>query len=133
MKSKIILALRLIAAVILLQTLYFKFSGASESKFIFETIGIEPWGRWLAGVSELIASILLLVPFTAFLGAAMALGIMLGALASHILFLGIVVQGDGGLLFGLACAVCFCCLAILTLRREEISMWIQYGKKLLGA
>ena len=97
MTPKILLLLRLIAAGILLQTLFFKFTGASESKFIFSTLGIEPWGRWFSGFAELVASILLLVPVTQLLGAGMALGVMLGALASHVLILGVVVQNDGGL------------------------------------
>src|ERR1700751_1771080 len=105
MKDKITLILRLVAAVILLQTLFFKFTGAPESIFIFSKLGIEPWGRWFAGLSELTASILLLVPVTQILGALLAAGVMCGAIASHFLVLGIVVQDDGGLLFGLACTV----------------------------
>ncbi len=130
---KFLLLLRLVAAGILIQTLYFKFSGAPESKFIFSTLGIEPWGRWFAGISELVASILLLVTATQFLGAAMALGVMLGALASHLLFLGIDVQNDGGLLFGLAVIVSACSVAILFLRRNEIPVWLNRGKNLLYA
>lgn len=133
MKSKIVLVLRIIAAAILLQTLFFKFTGAPESKFIFTTLGIEPWGRLFAGFSELIASILLLVPVTQLLGALMALGIMAGAIASHILFLGIVVQDDGGLLFGLALAVTACSLAIIILKKNEIPVWIERVKKIISA
>ena len=105
MKSKIFLILRLIAAAILLQTLYFKFSGAPESIYIFSTLKVEPWGRWFAGASELVASVLLLIPATQLFGALMAAGIMVGAILSHIAILGIVVQNDGGLLFSLACVV----------------------------
>src|SRR5262245_175833 len=94
--------LRLVVAGILLQTLYFKFTGAPESKYIFETLGAEPWGRIASGVVELIASILLLLPATAGIGAVLALGVMAGAIVSHLTKLGIEVQGDGGLLFGLA-------------------------------
>ena len=46
-------ALRLIVAVILLQTLFFKFSAAKESVYIFSTLGMEPWGRIGSGVFEL--------------------------------------------------------------------------------
>ena len=130
MKSKVILILRIVAAAILLQTLFFKFSGAPESKYIFSTLGIEPWGRFFAGFSELIASVLILVPMTYFLGALMTLGIMLGALASHVLILGIVVQDDGGLLFSLALIVTLCCLAIIFMSREQVSIWIQRAKSL---
>ena len=131
MKSKLVFTLRLVAAIILLQTLYFKFTGAPESQFIFESLGVEPFGRWFAGFSELIASILLLIPLTSLLGALMGLGIMLGAIASHIFILGIVVQNDGGLLFGLASVVTACCLAILFLRRDEIPQWIHRIKNLI--
>lgn len=131
MKSKIILLLRLIAAVILLQTLFFKFTGAPESKFIFSTLGLEPWGRWFSGVSELIASILLLWPATQILGAVMALGIMAGALISHVLILGIVVQNDGGLLFSLAVIVSACCMALLFLQKKQVESWIHRGQRLL--
>ena len=88
-------ALKIIAAIILLQTLYFKFTGAPESVYIFTTLGIEPWGRIGSGVAELIASILLFIPRTTWLGAGLALGTMLGAIGSHLVKLGIEVQGDG--------------------------------------
>jgi uncharacterized membrane protein YphA (DoxX/SURF4 family) len=91
--------LRIIAAVIMLQTLFFKFSGAEESVYIFSTLAMEPWGRIGTGIMELIASILILIPRTTAIGALLALGIMGGALISHLLFLGISVQGDGGQLF----------------------------------
>ncbi len=133
MKSKIILALRLIAAAILLQTLFFKFTGAPESKYIFSVLGVEPWGRWFSGVCELIASLLLLIPATQIIGAAMALGIMLGAMASHIAILGIVVQDDGGLLFGLALTVSACCAAILALQKDEVLSLARRGQNFIQA
>src|ERR1700728_3201200 len=92
---------RIVAAVILLQTLFFKFTGAEESVYIFTKVGMEPWGRYGSGVVELIASILLLIPRRAWLGALLALGTMTGALISHLTVLGIVVKDDGGLLFGM--------------------------------
>src|SRR4051812_25137485 len=93
---------RVIAAVILLQTLFFKFSGADESVDIFTTVGQEPWGRYGSGVIELIASVLLFIPGTIGIGALLALGTMSGAIFFHLTKLGIVVHDDGGLLFGLA-------------------------------
>ena len=131
-KSLIVLILRLVAAGILMQTLFFKFTGAPESKFIFSTLGVEPWGRWFAGFSELIAAILLLVPRTQVLGAVMALGVMFGALASHLFILGIVVQNDGGLLFGLALAVTLSCAGIILLRQDELVSWVQHGLSLIS-
>lgn len=106
--------------MILLQTLFFKFTGAPESVYIFTKLGAEPFGRWFSGVAELIASVLILIPSTALFGAALAVGIMGGAIMSHILILGIIVEDDGGLLFTLACTVLMSSLLIIYLRRSEI-------------
>lgn len=111
---------RIVAAVILLQTLYFKFTGAEESVYIFTRVGMEPWGRYASGVAELIAAVLLLVPRTAWLGAFIAGGVMLGAIASHLTLLGIVVKDDGGLLFALALIVLAAALVTLRIHRREI-------------
>ena len=115
-------ALQLIVAAILLQTLFFKFTGAEESVYIFRTLGIEPWGRIGSGIVELIASALLLVPRTVTLGALLALGTIAGAIFSHLTRLGIVVKDDGGLLFGLALVVFVGSGLVLTLRRREIPL-----------
>jgi len=131
MKTKFLWILRLAAAAILLQTLFFKFTGAPESQFIFSTLGVEPFGRYFAGVSELVASILLVIPGLEILGASMAIGIMLGAIASHIFILGIVVQDDGGLLFALACLVLVASSVIVFLRKEQIPFWIDQMKRLI--
>jgi putative oxidoreductase len=111
-------ALRTACAVILLQTLYFKFSGAPESVYIFSTLGIEPWGRYFTGVCELVAAIFLLLPFAPWLGALLSAGLMAGALAGHVTKLGIEVQGDGGLLFGLALFVFVASGIVLYLNRS---------------
>jgi len=113
-------ALRVVAAVILLQTLFFKFTGAPESVYIFSKVGLEPWGRIGSGVAELIAAILILIPQTTWLGAGLALAVMLGAIFSHLTILGIVVMDDGGLLFGLALAVAACSAVLLFLQRQRI-------------
>jgi uncharacterized membrane protein YphA (DoxX/SURF4 family) len=88
-----------LTALILLQTLFFKFTAAAESVYIFSRLGIEPWGRIGTGVMELVTALLLLLPRTRAIGALLALGIMGGALLSHFFFLGIAVQNDGGQLF----------------------------------
>ncbi len=111
---------RVVAAIILLQTLYFKFSGAPESVYIFTKVGAEPIGRIGSGVVELIAAILLFVPRFTWLGAGLAAGVMLGAIGSHLTILGIEVKGDGGLLFALACVVFLCCLFILWVEKPKI-------------
>ena len=97
--------LRITAAIILLQTLFFKFTGASESVYIFTKVGAEPWGRIGSGVIELVAAVLLLTPRFSWLGSAIAIGVMAGAIVSHLTVLGIEVQGDKGLLFALALIV----------------------------
>lgn len=96
---------RVPVALILLQTLFFKFTAAPESVYIFQTVGQEPWGRLGSGVVELLASVLLFVPRFTAVGAVLAAGVMSGAIFFHLTKLGIEVQGDGGLLFGLACFV----------------------------
>jgi len=111
---------QVVVAVILAQTLFFKFTAAPESVYIFTKLGIEPWGRIGSGLAELVAAILLLVPATPALGALLALGVITGALASHLGPLGIEVQGDGGLLFGLACTVFVGSVVVLWLRRREL-------------
>ena len=111
---------QLVAAVIFAQTLFFKFTAAPESVYIFTQLGLEPWGRIGSGIAELIAAVLLLTPRTVTLGALLALGVITGAIASHVTKLGIVVQDDGGLLFALAITVFACSVIILLLRRREI-------------
>ena len=112
--------LRIIAAGILIQTLYFKFTAAPESVYIFTTLGIEPYGRIGSGIGELIASILLLYPRFTWLGALIGVGVMSGAIFSHLTKLGIEVQGDGGQLFGLAVLTFVCCAILLWMDRKEI-------------
>jgi uncharacterized membrane protein YphA (DoxX/SURF4 family) len=121
-KTKNILSwiLRLIAAVIMLQTLYFKFSAAPESVYIFSTIGMEPWGRIATGIFELIASILILIPALTAFGALLAIGLMSGAIFFHLTKLGIEVQGDGGQLFAYALIVFICSLILLIIYRQQI-------------
>lgn len=123
--------LQIAVAVILLQTLFFKFSGAAESVYIFSTLGGEPWGRIGSGVVELIASILLLVPRTVTLGALLALGTISGAILAHLTQLGIKLTavGDNGELFALALVVFFSSAAILFIRRRAIPV---IGDRLFG-
>jgi hypothetical protein len=129
MKSSTILlwVLRIIAAVIMLQTLFFKFSAAEESVFIFTEMGIEPWGRIATGIFELIASILILYTPTKFFGAIIAAGIMSGAILSHLTVLGIEVKDDGGQLFVYAFVVWICSAIIIWMEKEKI---MQLVKKL---
>ena len=120
MKNASLWILRLLAAAILGQTLFFKFSGAAESVAIFETLSVEPWGRFASGVVELIAVALLLWPGREVLGALLGVGVMAGALVSHLTLLGIEVESDGGLLFALALVTFGSCLVILALHRAEL-------------
>ena len=120
--------MQLVVAGILLQTLFFKFTGADESVHIFSALGqflgvagVEPWGRIGSGVVELIASVLLLVSATASMGALVAMGLMGGALVSHFVVLGIEAKGDGGLLFALALTAFAGSVIVLVLRRSQLS------------
>lgn len=112
--------LRLVAAFIMLQTLYFKFTAQPESVYIFTQVGIEPWGRIGTGIAELIASLLLLIPATIAVGALLSIGIMAGAIATHLFILGIVVHDDGGQLFIYALIVLLASVALLFLHREQL-------------
>lgn len=112
--------LRVIIAAILLQTLYFKFTAAPESVYIFEEVGMEPWGRIGSGIVELIAAILLLAQRTIWAGAILAIGTMCGAIFFHLTKLGIEVQGDRGLLFYLACFVMLGSFYLLWKERKNI-------------
>ena len=115
-------ALQLLVAGILLQTLFFKFTGAEESVYIFSTLGAEPWGRVGSGVIELVAALLLLLPTAAPFGALLTMGLMAGAIVSHLTVLGIEVRGDGGLLFALAVTAFAGSAIVLLIRRAQVPM-----------
>ena len=120
-------ALRLIVAIILLQTLFFKFTAARESVYIFSTLGMEPWGRIGSGVFELIASVLLLIPSTVLPGAAMAMAATAGAIFFHLTKLGVALTpvGDRGELFALAVVVTLCAAVLLVIHRQEASPLVR--------
>lgn len=120
MKKYLPLALRIVVAVILVQTLRFKFTAHPDSVYIFTKVGLEPYGRIGIGVLELIASILLFIPKTVWLGATMVLGIIGGAIMMHLTDLGIEINGDGGLLFYTAVTVFILSAIILWLYRRDI-------------
>ncbi len=116
--------LRIVAAVILLQTLYFKFTGHPESVALFSKLGVEPWGRIGTGIIELVAGILLLIPATVFTGAFLGVGLMSGAILSHLTVLGIKSDNDGGQLFIMAIIVWVICTILLVIYQQQ-------GKSLL--
>jgi len=120
MNRYLYLSLRVIVAVILLQTLRFKFLAAPESVYIFSQVGMEPYGRIGVGVLELIAGILILIPKTIWSGAILSFGVISGALFMHLTQLGVVVQGDGGLLFYMALLVWVLSLIILGVERKKL-------------
>lgn len=119
--------LRLVAAIIMLQTLYFKFTAQEESVQLFTLLGMEPWGRVATGVLELIASILILYPRTTGYGAALGVGLMSGAIFFHLTILGLEVGGDY-LLFIYAVIVLVCCLALLFIYWNQLL--VLFRKKL---
>ena len=119
----------IIAAIILLQTLYFKFSGAPESVYIFSQLGVEPYGRIGTGVLELIVAVLLIFKRTSLIGSIIGLGVISGAILSHLFVLGIEVQNDGGLLFGMAILVFFLLLISLILQKDKLIAIVKSLKK----
>ena len=127
-KTILIWILKLIAAIIMLQTLFFKFTASEESVYIFSKLGIEPWGRIGSGIVELIASILILIPRTTAIGALLGLGVMSGALFSHLTKLGVVVQDDHGQLFIYALLVFISCLILLYLYRQQLILLVTTKK-----
>ena len=120
MNDKIYFILKLVVAFILVQTLYFKFSAHPDSVHIFSTLGLEPYGRVGIGVLELIAAILLFIPKTVWMGALLSLGIISGAIFSHLTKLGIEINGDGGKVFYMAIIVFVLSAIILLKNRKNI-------------
>jgi putative oxidoreductase len=129
-KKYISIALRIVTAVILLQTLYFKFTAQPESVELFTKLGVEPWGRIGTGIIELVASILLLLPSTIFIGALLGVGLMSGAILSHIAVIGIESKGDGGQLFMLAIIVLLCCMITIVIHKDQgFALYNRFVKK----
>lgn len=118
-----------VAALILLQTLYFKFTAAPESVYIFSELGMEPYGRIGTGILELIIVFLLLIKKSSLIGAILGLGVISGAIFSHIFVLGIEVQNDGGLLFGLAVLVFTLCLVTVFMQKDKLLSLLTRLKK----
>jgi uncharacterized membrane protein YphA (DoxX/SURF4 family) len=113
-------AAQIIAAIILAQTLFFKFTAAPESVALFTKLGVEPYGRIGAGIMELITVILLLIPRKAWLGAIFGIMTMGGAIMAHLTVIGIESDGDGGELFFLALITLTCCLTVAYIRKSDI-------------
>lgn len=123
MKALYYWIIRIIPAIIMLQTLFFKFSAAPESIAIFTKLGIEPYGRIGTGIIELVASILLLIPNKSRFGALIGFCVMFGAILSHLTILGISVNNDSGTLFTLALITFICCSLILFVERDKFSIF----------
>jgi hypothetical protein len=121
--------LRLTVAFILLQTLYFKFTAHPDSVHIFSALGVEPWGRIGLGIVELITAVLILIPKTKIIGMVNSLGIILGAVFSHLLVLGVNVSNDGGGLFTLAIIVLIASTLFLIIHKTEVLNLIKKMKK----
>jgi len=113
-----------IAAAIMVETLFFKFTGAAESKYIFSKMGTEPWMRWVQGVWELLASICLLWPRMKWAGGILTTGAMLAAILSHMTWLGYSIQGDHGLLFGMALVTFTCGFTVMWMYRHHIPGYV---------
>ncbi|AWA29677.1 DoxX family protein [Flavobacterium magnum] len=118
--------LRIITAAILLQTLFFKFTAADESVYIFTRLGMEPYGRIGSGIAELFAAILILIPSTSLIGALLSAAVIAGALLSHLFILGIEVKNDGGELFILAVITFICSTILIYLDRQKIPGLLRF-------
>ena len=114
----------LIAAGIMIETLFFKFTGAAESKYIFSKMGTEPWMRWVQGIWELLASIGLLLPSLRWAGGILTTGAMSAAILSHMTWLGYSIQSDHGLLFCMALVTFTCGVTVLWLYRHHIPGYV---------
>lgn len=125
-KTITIWVLRIVPALIMMQTLFFKFTASEESVYLFTQLGMEPWGRIGTGVLELIASVLILWPRTTHFGAIISVGLMSGAVFFHLTKLGIEIQGDGGLLFAYAMIVMISCLLLIFFYRKNIIKLIPF-------
>ena len=123
MKKVLFWLIRIIPAVIMLQTLAYKFTAAPESVALFSELGAEPFGRIASGVIELIASILLLIPNKSFYGAILGFVTMIGAVLSHLLIIGINFNNDRGKLFTLAIITFICCAFVLFEERKKFSIF----------
>lgn len=140
-KTVAVFVLSAYIAFVFVQSLFYKFTGSAESIFIFSTlrewsgIGLfEPIGRWLVGLAELVASILLFVPRARIFGAGIALGIISGAIFFHLFTpLGVEIMGDGGLLFTMACGVWIASATILWLHRDDVGRLLNWVRNLTGA
>ena len=123
--------LQIVIAIILGQTLFFKFTGAEETRALFEVLGAEPAGRYATATLELSAVVLLLIPRTSVLGAMLALGVILGAIGAHLTKLGVSIDPGalgnealeplaGPSLFVMALVVLVCSVSVIVIRRSEI-------------
>jgi uncharacterized membrane protein YphA (DoxX/SURF4 family) len=120
MKKNIHLGLRIVVAIILVQTLRYKFTAHPDSVYIFTSVGLEPYGRIGIGVIELVSAILILIPKTVWLGSLLSLGIISGAILMHLTGLGIEINGDGGILFYMAILVFVLSFILLWVNRKSI-------------
>lgn len=119
----------ILVAILFLQTLYFKFSGAPESVYIFTELGMEPYGRIGTGIIELLVAALLVIRSTSFIGAIVGLGVITGAILSHLFVLGIVVQDDGGLLFGMAVLIFVLLTISLILQKDKLIQLLKSTRR----
>lgn len=125
LKGAVVWIAKILAAFILLQTLFFKFTAADESVYIFSSIGIEPWGRIATGIFELVASICILLPATTIYGSMLAAALMGGAIFFHLTKLGISVKDDGGQLFIYAVIVLICSIFLLIVYKKQLSSFLR--------
>lgn len=120
--------LRVVVAIILLQTLYYKFTGHPDSVYIFSKLGVEPWGRISLGIIELLTALLIFIPKTKFIGMAISFFLMIGAISSHIFVIGLNISNDGGGLFILALIVLFSSIVYFIINKNEFCSYLKDNK-----
>ena len=113
--------IRIAISLIYLQTLYFKFTAHPDSVYIFSKLGLEPYGRIGIGMLELIVAILLVLNKTKLLSIIVSLGIITGAIASHLLVIGITIKEDHGGLFTLAIIIFTLNIVLIYLHKTDFS------------
>ena len=111
---------QVIAAAVMVAAGFIKLQGGPVDIFIFEKLGMEPFGRYLITVLEFTAGILLVWPSFSVLGALLSVGTMIGASIAHATVLGFSVQGDGGMHVGLLVLVFVTSGVVLWARRRSL-------------
>jgi len=86
--NAVLWVLQIAAAGVFLMVGFLKLSGNAQLVGLFQAIGLGQWFRYLTGTLEVAGAILLLIPRTSGLGALMLVGVMVGAVMTHLFIVG---------------------------------------------